>query len=492
MQLEKLMQVMDKTPVTTQDVKQLEIAGLTCDSRQVRPGYLFAALPGSAVDGRDYIEQALDKGAKAILAPPGSSVGSTHTDIPVIEDKNPRRLFAKFAARFHDGQPHHVSAITGTNGKTSVATFYRQICTSLRKSAGSMGTLGVEAPGMTVSGTLTTPDSAALHEIMKRLADNGITHLAMEASSHGLNQYRLDGVRVSSAAFTNLSRDHLDYHGSMDQYLAAKSRLFSEVMVPGGKAVLNADIPEFKVLKTLCDSRQHQIIDYGYEGRAIQLNSVVAKATGQALGFEIDGHRYNITLPLVGEFQAMNALCALGLALAEGAKAAEAVEALTSLQGVRGRLELAAHLEGDRSVYVDYAHTPDALETVLKALRPHTDGRLVVVFGCGGDRDKGKRPQMGQIANNYANATIITDDNPRSEDPAPIRQEIKAACPEASVIGDRRHAITEGIKLLEKGDILLVAGKGHESGQIIGDQVLPFNDKEVITEIVKSIGGDIS
>jgi UDP-N-acetylmuramoyl-L-alanyl-D-glutamate--2,6-diaminopimelate ligase len=487
-----LMHGLDDIKLASEAIGNLEIAGITCDSRQVRPGYLFAALPGAAVDGSQFISQAIDKGAKALLAPPGLGLGDSHPDIPVFENDNPRRLFAQIAARFFDGQPNHVAAVTGTNGKTSVASFHQQIWSGLHKSAGSLGTLGVHAPGMTLKGTLTTPDAAALHQILKRLDDNGVTHLAMEASSHGLAQYRLDGVKIRAAAFTNLSRDHLDYHRDMEDYLSAKARLFSEVMAPGGCAVLNADIPEFETLEALCTERGHRIISYGWKGTGIHLLSQIPKANGQALAFTIDNTRYDVELPLVGAFQAMNVLCALGLVLAEGAKAADAVETLRGLNGVRGRLELAATLDNNATVYVDYAHTPDALETVLKALRPHTVGKLTVVFGCGGDRDRGKRPQMGAAAARLADKIIVTDDNPRSEDPAAIRQDILVACPAATEIGDRAHAIATGIEMLGEGDILLVAGKGHETGQIIGNKVLPFDDAVVIDDLTDHIGGEFS
>ncbi|NNG04335.1 MAG: UDP-N-acetylmuramoyl-L-alanyl-D-glutamate--2,6-diaminopimelate ligase [Inquilinus sp.] len=455
-----------------------EITGLTADSRAVEPGFLFAALPGSQADGRDFIGAAIAKGAIAILAPAGTVLPDYAGAATLITDDRPRRRFALIAAAFHGSQPATIAAITGTNGKTSTAHFTRQIWERLGHRAASLGTLGITAPGLENYGALTTPDPAALHASLADLAAAGVTHLAMEASSHGLDQYRLDGVRVTAAGFTNLSRDHLDYHGTMEAYLAAKGRLFDEVLAPGGTAVLNADAPESSALAARARAAGRRVSTYGVAGEAIRLDDAVPQADGLALGLTIEGRRYSANLPLVGTFQVANALCALGLVLADDVAPAAAVEALGHLQGVRGRLEQVARHPNGAPVYVDYAHTPDALETVLKALRPHTVGRLVCVFGCGGDRDPGKRPLMGATVAQLADRPIVTDDNPRTEDPAAIRAATLAACPGAREIGDRAGAIRSAIAGLAPDDVLIIAGKGHETGQIVGEEVHPFDDAE--------------
>ncbi|MBI4967590.1 MAG: UDP-N-acetylmuramoyl-L-alanyl-D-glutamate--2,6-diaminopimelate ligase [Rhodospirillales bacterium] len=452
-----------------------EITGLALDSRRVEPGFLFAALPGSKQDGRDYIPQALARGAAAILAPNGTRLPDG-AQAALITDANPRRRLARIAALFHGAQPKTVAAVTGTNGKTSTVHFLRQIWLGLGHRAASLGTLGLMAPDRSDPDSLTTPDPLTLHALLAELAQAGVTHLAMEASSHGLDQYRLDGVRFAAAAFTNLSRDHLDYHRDMETYRQAKRRLFTEVLAPGAVAVLNADSPEFERLAADCRSRHHHVIDYGRNALALRLVEAAPDGQDQTLTIEILGRRRHIRLPLVGGFQAMNALAALGLAIATGAKDEDALVVLAQLSGVPGRLQGAALRANGAAIYVDYAHTPDALETVLTALRPHAPGRLVVLFGCGGDRDPGKRPMMGAIAKRLADRVIVTDDNPRSEDPAAIRRQILAACPQAIEIGSRADAISQAVADLKAGDLLLVAGKGHEQGQIVGDRVLPFDD----------------
>ena len=456
----------------------LDIRGLAADSRSVEPGFLFAAIPGSRTDGRAFIEDAIARGAVAVLAPPGTGAERADGRIPYLLDENPRRRLALMAARFFGCQPEKVAAVTGTNGKTSVVSFTRQIWAALGKPAASLGTLGLEGMGEETLAGLTTPDPIALHRMLAEIADAGISRLALEASSHGLDQFRLDGVRVTAAAFTNLTRDHLDYHVTATAYLAAKARLFSEVMAPGGHAVLNADTPECAVLSALCREHGHKVVTYGHAGRDLRLIAIEPSPEGQRLSIEILGARHEIDLPLVGGFQASNALCALALVLSDEVEAVAAVEALGHLRPVRGRLERAAQVIGGGIVYVDYAHTPDALSSVLQALRPHAKGRLVVVFGCGGDRDPGKRPEMGAIAEALADRIIVTDDNPRNEDPESIRQAVLAACPSAVEIGDREVAIRKAIADLEDGDVLVLAGKGHESGQIVGDTVRPFDDAE--------------
>ena len=454
-----------------------EIAGLTADSRAVRPGFLFAALPGSKADGRDFVPAALAAGAVAILAPEGS-----HLHLPpgvvLVSDANARRRFARLAAAFHGAQPETMVAVTGTNGKTSTAIFYRQILARLGMRAAAIGTLGIIADGWDNQGGLTTPDPAALHDSLARLAALGITHACMEASSHGLDQYRLDGVKLKAAAFTNLTRDHLDYHHDMERYGEAKLRLFAELLDSDGTAVINADSGLAGALAETCAKRGIEVIGYGRKATDIHLIESHPAPYGQELILELFGRPAKIRLPLAGQFQAYNALAALGLALANGFEQNRALATLEHLDGVPGRLQKVAKRTNGATVFVDYAHTPDALETVLKALKPHAGRRLVVVFGCGGDRDPGKRPQMGAIACRLADAMVVTDDNPRSEDPARIRAAIMGACCGAIEIGDRRDAIRTAATGLQKGDILLIAGKGHETGQIVGTTVLPFDDAE--------------
>ncbi len=451
-----------------------KIKGLTADSRKVEEGFLFVALPGSAVDGRDYIAQAIDKGATNILTLEGTE------EIEGVEftfDGNPRKRLAQLAAEFYGAQPETIAAVTGTNGKTSVVSFTEQLWAAAGYKSTSLGTL---------KGNLTTPDAVALHENLANQAEGGITHLALEASSHGLDQYRLDGVKVKAAGFTNLTRDHLDYHGDMDTYFRAKARLFAELLPEDGVAVLNADDPVFEHLNDICEERGLITISYGFAGKDLKILELKPTAHGQEMTFAVFGHKKTILLPLVGQFQAMNALCALGLALAQDTEnKAVYIEALENIKGAHGRLErVSGHPRA--SIYVDYAHTPDALENVLNALRPHTQGKLVCLFGCGGDRDKGKRPQMGEVATKLADTVIITDDNPRSEDPSAIRAEILKAAPAALEIEGRRKAIKTAIANLAAGDLLVIAGKGHETGQIFADHVEPFDDVEEAKYAIQS------
>ena len=469
------------------DGQQVEITGLTADSREVRPGMLFAALPGSRADGRDFIDDAVARGAAAVLGDP--SLAGRAPGVPLILDENPRRRLALMAARWFERQPGCVVAVTGTNGKTSVAGFTRQIWTALGLQAGSLGTLGLEAPGVRRPGNLTTPDPVQLHALLAEVAAAGIDHLALEASSHGLDQHRLDGVRLVAAAFTNLSRDHFDYHGSFAEYLAAKRRLFSELLPPEGTAVLNADQPEYASLAEVCRGRGIGVLDYGRRGERLGLRTQAPDAEGQEIQFSLDDRSYRVRLGLVGAFQAANVLAALGLVVACGADREAAVGTLPGLRGVRGRLERIPGHPAGAQVFVDYAHTPDALEQALAALRPHAAGRLAVLFGCGGDRDPGKRAEMGRIAAARADRVIVTDDNPRSEQPAAIRRAILAGCPGAAEVGDRREAIRMAVAELRAGDVLLVAGKGHESGQIVGDRVLPFDDATEVRAALAELGG---
>jgi UDP-N-acetylmuramoyl-L-alanyl-D-glutamate--2,6-diaminopimelate ligase len=469
----------------------VDITGLTSDSREVRPGYLFAALTGQAHDGRDFIKDAQARGARALLAPTGTVATlpvaelPALKDMPVIEDAEPRRRFAEFAARFFEVQPEIVTAITGTNGKTSVAAFTRQIWTHLGIGAGSLGTLGVSAPGIEEAGALTTPDPARLHEILARLARDGVSHLALEASSHGLEQSRLDGVHLSAAAFTNLTRDHLDYHGTEQAYFNAKARLFSELLPADGIAVINADVPQYAALAGIAARRGQRVIAYGRHGHDIRIQRARAKCLGQLTTFEIAGRTYDLHVPLVGAFQIHNVACALGLVLATGGAADDAVAAIATLQGAPGRMELIGTRQNGAAVFVDYAHTPDALANVLDSLRLHATGKLSVVFGCGGNRDQGKRPEMGRIAVANADKIIVTDDNPRTEDAAIIRREILTGTEDKAIeIADRRDAITAAVAALGAGDVLVVAGKGHERGQIVKDQILPFFDPDEVRRAI--------
>ncbi|MFQ5774234.1 MAG: UDP-N-acetylmuramoyl-L-alanyl-D-glutamate--2,6-diaminopimelate ligase [Kiloniellaceae bacterium] len=456
-----------------------EIRGLSADSRTVGRGFLFAALPGSRADGRAYIDEAVAKGAVAVLAPTGTRLKAYDRPVRLVTDDNPRRRLALMAARFYGRQPAVVAAVTGTNGKTSVASFTSQIWARIGRETASLGTLGLVPPRPEAPKSLTTPDPVELHHCLAALAADGVDHLVMEASSHGLDQYRLDGVRIAAAAFTNLSRDHLDYHGDMAAYLAAKLRLFTELLAPGGVAVLNADLPVCEEVRASCANRGHRVITYGVSKSDLRLMAQEPTEHGQRLMLDLLGEVVALELPLAGTFQAANALAALGLALATGVSPQAAVEALSHLEGVPGRIERVARTPRGGLVYVDYAHTPDALETVLEALGPHTEGTLCVVFGCGGDRDPGKRPIMGEIARRLAGRVIVTDDNPRTEDPATIRREILAAAPGAEEFADRGEAIASAVAALGPGDVLVIAGKGHESGQIVGTRVLPFDDRDV-------------
>ncbi|MGH6620763.1 MAG: UDP-N-acetylmuramoyl-L-alanyl-D-glutamate--2,6-diaminopimelate ligase [Alphaproteobacteria bacterium] len=460
-----------------------EITGLSADSRSIRPGFLFAALQGSKQDGRAFIRQAIDAGAAAVLGPPDLLHDTLATDIPVITDPNPRRQLARMAARFYSAQPRTIAAVTGTNGKTSVAYFTQQLWNALKHPAASLGTLGVRGPGLAGGASLTTPDPIELHRVLASLKQQGIDHLAMEASSHGLSQFRLDGVQVRAAAFTNLTRDHLDYHGDMAGYRAAKRRLFNELQPERGIAILKAESPEFGTLRGVAEDRNQQVVSFGLRSGNVSCLSAVPSDAGWQLHLRVLGETFTAHFPVPGEFQVANLLCALAIVVACGDKAGAAAAQIPRLTGVPGRLELAARLENGASVLVDYAHTPDALSAVLTTVRPHVRGRLGVVFGCGGDRDRGKRPEMGRIAAERADFVIVTDDNPRSEKPAEIRRAIMDACPDALEIGDRRAAIAAAMGELSAGDVLVLAGKGHEEGQIVGDEILPFNDAEVARAI---------
>jgi UDP-N-acetylmuramoyl-L-alanyl-D-glutamate--2,6-diaminopimelate ligase len=466
-----------------------EISGITADSRAVRPGFLFAALPGAKADGTRFIADAVQAGAAAVLAPEGTEWPAQVPERPLLRAHDPRRVLALMAAAFHGTQPERIVAVTGTNGKTSTADFHRQLMMLAGRRAASLGTLGLVAEGFPVGPSLTTPDPVSLHAQLAALARAGVTDLAMEASSHGLDQRRLDGVTLAAGAFTNLTRDHLDYHGDMAGYRAAKLRLFEKLLPAGAPAVLQADMEAetLAALRGIVDTRGLDGIEVGEAGRDIRLVSQRALPAGQVIELDAFGKRESVTLAVPGRFQADNALVAMGLAAGLGV---DVLAFLPRLVGVRGRMELAATLPNGAAVYVDYAHTPDALTRLLAALRPHVaDGaKLHVLFGAGGDRDPGKRPLMGAAAAGAADVLWVTDDNPRSEDPAAIRAAILAAArvlsPGARDAGEREGAIATALSALRPGDVLAVAGKGHESGQTIAGVTTPFDDAEVVRRLV--------
>jgi UDP-N-acetylmuramoyl-L-alanyl-D-glutamate--2,6-diaminopimelate ligase len=456
----------------------VRISGLALDSRTVGAGHLFAALPGAKVDGLSFVPQAVAAGAVAVLVAAGQRP-SVPAHVALIEADHPRLALAKIAARFYARQPKIIAAVTGTSGKTSTTVFARQLWSLLGHRAASLGTIGLIGPGIQYDESLTTPDPLHLHRLLAELADKNIDHLAMEASSHGLDQFRLDGVEVSAAAFTNLTRDHLDYHLTMEAYLTAKLRLFAELLPAGGAAIVNADIPESERILSVAKARRHRIITFGRKSGDLRIVKQQPLATGQQLSLDVFGERYDVTFSVAGVFQAENLLAAIGLVIGEGEEPRMVLRMIDRLTGVHGRIERVATTPAGAAVYVDYAHKPAGLEAVLSTLRPHTAGRLVVVFGCGGDRDKGKRPEMGALATKLADRVIVTDDNPRSEDPATIRAEILAAAPGAVEIGDRAAAIRAAMQDLKGGDLLVIAGKGHETYQIVGDKTFDFDDSEV-------------
>ena len=449
---------------------RVEVSGLAVDSRKVAPGDAFFALAGARDDGLKHVADAVARGARAIVAErrPEALGEAIFAEVP-----DARLALSRAASRFHPERPRTIVAVTGTSGKTSVAAFVRQIWASLGLEAASLGTLGVVSRPVTVYGSLTTPDPIALHQTLARLANAGVTHLAMEASSHGLNQKRLDGVTPVAAGFTNLSRDHMDYHATEADYLAAKLRLFRDLLPTGAPAVIDADGAVAAEVIAAVRAAGRAPFTVGAAGEAIRLVSATREGFTTRLALAHAGQRYDVLLPLPGDFQVSNALVAAGLAIASGSPPAPVFAALASLEGAPGRLERIGE-----QVFVDYAHKPDALEKALAALRPFVAGKLIVVFGCGGDRDAGKRPIMGEIATRGADVVIVTDDNPRSENPAAIRAAILAAAPGAREIGDRAEAIQAGVRLLQPGDALVIAGKGHETGQIVGDRVLPFSDAD--------------
>jgi len=449
----------------------LEITGISLDSRKTKPGMLFAALAGVKADGEGFIGDAAARGAVVAV-----SAHPVEANVPVLVVSNPRRFVALAAARFFGKQPETMVAVTGTAGKTSVASFVRQIWAKAGLSAAQIGTTGVISPSRNDYGSLTTPDPVELQKLLAELADEGVTHAAMEASSHGLDQSRLDGVRLSAAAFTNLGRDHMDYHPTVEDYMAAKMRLFDTLMPKGSPAVIFADDAWSEKAIRVAKASGLDVRTVGRKGDYLCVKRVEHFRHKQMAEVHHNGQIFEIDIPLAGDFQLANALVAAALAISTGVEAKTAFKALEALTGAAGRLELVGHTKDGALAYVDYAHKPDALEKVLTAVRPFTSGKVLVVFGCGGDRDKGKRPIMGEIATRLADVVVVTDDNPRSEVPEVIRSEIMAAAPGAIEIGDRASAIRHAVNLLKSGDTLIVAGKGHEEGQTIGTTVLPFSD----------------
>ena len=454
------------------------ITGFAIDHRKVAAGSVFGAFKGAVFNGEDFIPEAVGRGAVAVVARPEATVER----VPHLADAIPRRLFAELAARFYAPYPETVVAVTGTNGKTSTVEMTRQMWRMLGHRSASIGTLGVTTSDDQVKTGLTTPDIVTFLHNMAGLKRMGTTHVAYEASSHGLDQYRAEGVPLAAAAFTNFSRDHLDYHETMDAYFEAKMRLFDELLPPGKPAVIWTDDPKSDELMERARRRGHILLTVGRKGETIRLVEQSPTALGQTLILEHGGKSFRLALPLIGAYQASNVLTAAGLVLATGGEWDATFSAMQRVAPVRGRLERAVISRAGVPVYIDYAHTPDALEAAIAALRPHVEGRLITVFGAGGDRDQGKRPQMGAVATRLSDMVIVTDDNPRSEDPAVIRSAIMAGAPGATEVPGRREAIAEGIRIARSGDIVLVAGKGHETGQIIGDRVLPFDDALVARE----------
>ncbi|MDS7597540.1 UDP-N-acetylmuramoyl-L-alanyl-D-glutamate--2,6-diaminopimelate ligase [Agrobacterium tumefaciens] len=464
------------------DIGAIEIGGITADSRKAGPATLFVALAGSKADGSAYIQDAISRGAVAVVSNHGVDAG-----VPVLTVADPRRYLALAASRFYGTQPQTMVAVTGTAGKTSVASFTRQIWAFAGHAAAQIGTTGVIAPGREDYGSLTTPDPVTLHALLAELASEGVTHAAMEASSHGLDQRRLDGVKLAAAGFTNLGRDHMDYHPTIEDYMAAKMRLFDTLMAKGAPAIIFADDPWSDQAIRAARDAGLEVRTVGRKGEYLTLKRVEHFRHKQMIEVHHEGTIYEVDIPLAGDFQVANALVAAGLAMSTGVPAAVALKALEKLIGAAGRLELVGQTKNGALAYVDYAHKPDALENVLTSVRPFTSGRIITVFGCGGDRDKGKRPIMGEVATRLSDIVIVTDDNPRSEEPATIRSEIMATAPGALEIGDRAEAIRHAVSLLSNGDTLIVAGKGHEEGQIVGSVTLPFSDHEQVRTALEGL-----
>ncbi|PZO47366.1 MAG: UDP-N-acetylmuramoyl-L-alanyl-D-glutamate--2,6-diaminopimelate ligase [Alphaproteobacteria bacterium] len=468
-----------------ENARDLDIAGLTADSRQVKPGFLFAALAGVAAHGRDFVAQAKANGALAVLSAGdlGGDPGVAH-----VVSNDARRAFALAASAFYPARPQTIVAVTGTNGKSSTVDFLRQIWAHAGKNAASLGTLGAIAPSGVIDLGHTTPDPAAIHATLSRLAHDDVTHLAMEASSHGLEQHRVDGLSFDAAAFTNLTQDHLDYHHDMARYRAAKMKLWALVK-DGGAAIINADAAEGQAFEEGAQARGLKLLLCGWRApreNALKIIEILPRPNAQTMNLLWQGKEYKVELPLIGEFQAINAVTAATLALALGETPETVFAGMATLQPVKGRMEHVGQSKSGGHVFVDYAHTPDGLDVLLRAARPHAPGRIIAVFGCGGDRDTDKRPKMGAIAARHADVAIVTDDNPRSEEPSAIRAQILKAAPNAIEIGDRAQAIREAIAMMKSGDAVLIAGKGHETGQIIKGVTHPFSDQDVARGVLES------
>lgn len=479
--------------LTARGGADIAVTGLSVDSRTVKPGHLFAALAGSRAHGADYIPTALERGAVAILtdAEGARQAGDLPAGVALVIAAEPRAALAMASALWFGRQPQTMAAVTGTNGKTSVATFTRQIWMALDHAAINIGTTGVEG-AWTAPSAHTTPDPITLHAMLADAAAAGVTHAAMEASSHGLDQRRMDGVRLMAGAFTNFTQDHLDYHGTFEAYFEAKMGLFTRLLPPDAAAVINLNDPKGAEVVAIAESRGLRVITVGHaEGCDLRILAQRFDSAGQDLRLSFGGVAYQVRLNLIGGFQAENVALAAGLCIGCGAQPSAVFEVLPRLSGVRGRMQLAATRSNGAPVFVDYAHTPDAIETALKALRPHVMGRLVIAFGAGGDRDRTKRPLMGAAAAKHADVLFVTDDNPRSEDPAAIRAEIIKACPEATEVGDRAEAILRAVDALGPGDAALIAGKGHETGQVIGRDIFPFDDVEQASIAVAALDGMI-
>jgi UDP-N-acetylmuramoyl-L-alanyl-D-glutamate--2,6-diaminopimelate ligase len=464
---------------------QLDVTGLSASSAAIQPGFVFAALAGTRTHGAKFIPEAIARGAVAILVSPEDAPDDCR--VPILAAPEPRKVFAKMAARFFPAQPETIVAVTGTAGKTSIASFVRQIWENEGRQAASIGTTGVTAPGREEYGNLTTPDPVELHRLLDEFAQGGITHLSMEASSHGLDQFRLDGVRLAAGGFTNLGRDHMDYHPTIAHYFNAKMRLFRELLPKDAPAVIFADDDWSAAVIEAANKAGMKVRSVGRKGEFLTLKRLEHERFRQIAEIQHGDDIYRVEFPLAGDFQLANALVAAGMAIATGSAATDVMNALAGLKGAKGRLELVGYNSSHSPVYVDYAHKPDAMRQVLLSLRPFVTGRLVIVFGCGGDRDAGKRPIMGKIAADLADIVFVTDDNPRSEDPAEIRRRIMEECPGAIEIGNRREAIEAAIAELGEGDCLVVAGKGHEEGQTVASRTLPFSDHQVVRETLSGV-----
>ena len=469
------------------EIDNTRVTGLALDSRKVKPGFVFFALIGTKQNGEAFARAAQENGAIAIVA-------KNHIDglkVPVIVVDDPYLAMSQAAARFAPKQPQNIIAITGTNGKSSSVDFLRQIWDKTGKKAASLGTLGAIMPDGAINLGFTTPDAIALHATLEMLAQKGITHLAMESSSHALMQKRMHGAKLVAGGFTNLTQDHLDYHGTMDEYAEAKLILFRKLLPKGSPAIINADASESLRFEKAVQEEGLDLKLVGWRGNYLKIQELWPKPASQRVDYRFENKTYPVEIPLIGEFQALNATMAAGIALALGDSPELVFKALTELRPVKGRMEHVGETNEGAHIFVDYAHTPDGLDVLLRAIRPHAPGKIILVFGCGGDRDKAKRPLMGAIGAKFADIVIVTDDNPRSENPEIIRQEIISAVPNAHEIGDRKEAILSAIKMAKSGDAVIIAGKGHETGQIVGDRVLPFSDQDTIIEYLNASGGKI-